>query len=309
MTFETSITRAAGPNGERLVGPLRMPAQMLAEQEYAGHTSVHDDETAAKLGLAGAPIEGPTHFSQFDPLAVEQWGQAWFERGCVSSHFLNMVVGGEEVRAALEPVTASLARIEAEKADGTPVLSGTASIGTDDTTELDERRRRALEDPGALFIVDQLEIGMQVAVEAPVTMGFEDHNGNLYPFTLDQKLARITELSTWYTADGDSPWGRPIVPTEMISVIAHQSNAHFPVRGPAIGLFVDLEVRYVDGPVFVGQPYRVEHTIVGIGQSKRVESYWTESRLTDAETGAHAATVLLHQGVFKASFADYPSDG
>jgi hypothetical protein len=29
-----------------------MPAQMLAEQEYAGHASV-DDETAAKLGLAG----------------------------------------------------------------------------------------------------------------------------------------------------------------------------------------------------------------------------------------------------------------
>ena len=58
---------------------MRAPAQMLAEQEYAGHTSVHDDETAAQLGLAGAPIEGPTHFSQIDPLAVERWGQAWFE--------------------------------------------------------------------------------------------------------------------------------------------------------------------------------------------------------------------------------------
>ena len=64
-----------------------------------------------KLGLAGAPIEGPTHFSQIDPLAVERWGQAWFERGCVSSHFLNMVVEGEQVRAALEPVAPTLARI------------------------------------------------------------------------------------------------------------------------------------------------------------------------------------------------------
>jgi len=307
MSFETVITRDSGPSGERLVGPLRAPAQMLAEQEYAGHTSVHDDETAAKLGLAGAPIEGPTHFSQIDPLAVEQWGQAWFERGCVSSHFLNMVVEGEEVRASLEPVTATLARIGAEKSDGTPVLTGTASIGTSDTTELDERRQRSLGDPGALFIVDQLELGMRVAVDEPVTMGFDSHNGNLYPFTLDQKLAKITEASSWYDAGDDSPWGRPIVPTEMLSVIAHQSNAHFPVRGPAIGLFVDLEVRYVDGPVFVGQPYRIEHTIVGIGQSKRVESYWTESTLTDAETGTHAATVLLHQGVFKASYADYPA--
>ena len=303
MSFDTPITRA----GETLAGPLRSPAQMLAEQEYAGHTSVHDDETAAELGLAGAPIEGPTHFSQIDPLAVEHWGQQWFETGCVSAHFLNMVVEGDEVRAALEPTAASSARISAEKADGTPVLTGTASVGRDATTELDERRRRGLEDPGTLHIVDQLELGMTELIDEPVTMGFDDHNGQLYPFTLAQKLAKITESSSWYRAGGDSPWGRPIVPTEMISVIAHRSNAHFPVRGPAIGLFIDLEVRFVDGPVFVDQPYIVEHTLVGIGQSKRVESYWTETTLTDAETGTHAATVLLHQGVFKASYADYPA--
>jgi hypothetical protein len=95
----------------------------------------------------------------------------------------------------------------------------------------------------------------------------------------------------------------------MISVIAHRSNAHFPVRGPAIGLFIDLEVRFVDGPVFVDRPYSVQHTVVGVGQSKRVESYWTESTITDAESGVHAATVLLHQGVFKASYAGYPADG
>ena len=303
MSFETHITR----DGDTLSGPLRAPAQMLAEQEYAGHTSVHDDDTAAKLGLPGAPIEGPTHFSQIDPLAVERWGHAWFERGCVSSHFLNMVVEDEEVRAALMPVSPTLARISAEKADGTPVLAGTASIGCDDVTELDERRQRGLGDPGQLYIVDQLEIGMRERVAKPVTMGFDDHNGNLYPFTLAQKLEHITERSSWYEADGDSPWGRPIVPTEMISVVAHRSNAHFPVRGPAIGLFVDLEVRFVDGPVFVGQPYVIEHALVGVGQTKRVESYWTESTITDAETGVHAATVLLHQGVFKASFADYPA--
>jgi hypothetical protein len=303
MSFDTPIAR----DGDTLTGPLRSPAQMLAEQEYAGHTSVHDDQTAAKLGLAGAPIEGPTHFSQIDPLAVEVWGTTWFERGCVSSHFLNMVVEGEQVRASFEPVGPALARIDATKADGTPVLTGTASIGREDTTELDERRRRGLQDPGQLHIVDQLEIGMRVAVPEPVTMGFDVHNGNLYPFTLAEKLERITERSSWYERDGDSPWGVPIVPTEMISVIAHRSNAHFPVRGPAIGLFIDLEVRFVEGPVFVGRPYRVEHTLVGLGQTRRVESYWTETTLTDAESGVHAATVLLHQGVFKASYAGSPS--
>jgi hypothetical protein len=302
MTFATDI--AIGADGT-LTGPFRAPAQMLADQEYGGHASVHDDAEAAKLGLAGAPIEGPTHFSQFDALAVEHWGQVWFERGCISSHFSNMVVEGEEVQASLTPHGGHSATINAVKHDGTPVLRGTASIGTDTSTELDARRERGLGDPGELYIVDQLEIGMSAA-PVTVTMGFDTHNGALYPFTLGDKLARITERSSWYDPDGGSPWDAPIVPTEMISVLAHQAGAHFPVRGPAVGLFIDLEVRFVEGPVFVGRPYEIRHTLVGIGQSRAVESYWTESTLTDVEQGTPAATVLLHQGVFKASYADYP---
>ena len=305
MTFSTEITRA---DDGSLTGPFRVPAQMLAEQEYGGHTSVHDDAQAAKLGLAGAPIEGPTHFSQFDALAVEHWGSEWFERGCISSHFLNMVVEGEEVAPTLLPTSKNAASIHMVKRDGTPVLAGTATIGTDDQTELDQRRTRGLGDPGDLFIVDQLEIGM-TGDPVNVTMDFDSHNGALYPFTLAQKLERITESSAWYQPDGgvDSPWGTPIVPTEMLSVLAHQAGGKFPVRGPAVGLFIDLEVRFVNGPVFVGRPYRVNHELVGIGQSRAVESYWTESTITDLDSGAHAATVLLHQGVFKASFADYPA--
>jgi hypothetical protein len=301
MTFQSDITH--GGDGT-LTGPFRAPAQMLHDQEYGGHASVHDDAEAAKLGLAGAPIEGPTHFSQFDALAVEHWGQAWFEKGCISSHFLNMVVEGEEVQASLVPNGDHSAAIHSVKADGTPVLNGTASIGSDTSTELDVRRERGLGEPGDLFIVDQLEIGM-TSDPVTVTMGADSHNGPLYPFTLSQKLASITERSSWY--NGESPWGGSIVPTEMLSVLAHQAGAHFPVRGPAIGLFIDLEVRFVAGPVFVGRPYEVRHTLVGIGQSRAVESYWTESTIIDAETGVHAAAALLHQGVFKASYAGYPT--
>lgn len=300
MAFDTPIA---------LVGPLRSPAQMLAEQDIGGQTSVHDDATADRLGLAGAPIEGPTHFSQFDPLGVCVWGQRWFEDGCISAHFLNMVVEGEDVRAALTPQTATGAAISAEKGDGTPVLTGTASVGQDDTTDLDERRLRGVGDPGELHILDQLSIGMSCGQPVDVTMGYDEHNGPLYPFTLAQKLDRITEPCNWYTSDTtDNPWGSPIVPTEMLSVLAHKAGPHLPVRRPSVGLFIDLEVRYVNGPVFVGRPYRIEHAVVGLGQSRRVESYWTETTVTDVESGAHAATVLLHSGVFKASFDGYPSD-
>jgi hypothetical protein len=89
-------------------------------------------------------------------------------------------------------------------------------------------------------------------------------------------------------------------------VLAHKAASGFAVRGPAVGLFVDLEVRYLNGPVFVDEPYELTHTIVGIAQSKRVESYWTETAVTSAVTGVQTATVLLHQGVFKASYAGHP---
>lgn len=79
--FETPLT---------ILGPFRRPVQLLAEKSMNGRASVHDDDAAAALGLLGAPIEGPTHFSQFDPLAYAVWGQRWFERGCISSHFRTM---------------------------------------------------------------------------------------------------------------------------------------------------------------------------------------------------------------------------
>ena len=51
--FDTVIAEQDGV----LSGPLRAPKQMLAAQEYDGHTSIHDDATAQKLGFKGATIE------------------------------------------------------------------------------------------------------------------------------------------------------------------------------------------------------------------------------------------------------------
>src|SRR5271168_2278428 len=113
MTFETTLT---------LRGPLRTPRQMLADQEYGGHASIHDDAIAEKLGFRAGPIEGPTHFSLFPPLMKHIWARAWFERGCLSAHYLNMAVEGEEVRAFVEIPSsgATTTHVWAEKTDGTP---------------------------------------------------------------------------------------------------------------------------------------------------------------------------------------------
>lgn len=289
-----------------LAGPPRAPRQLLDDQTYGGHASLHDAETAGSLGLAGAPIEGPTHFSQFDPLAFAAFGQAWFETGCVSAHFSTMVVEGEEVTASLTPTGAGAARIEATKGDHSRVLTGTATVAASAETEL-EGRLAKLGSPGELFIVDQLALGQRSAAPATVQVDLETANGELYPFSLAEKLAAITEPSGWYLT-GDNPWGRPILPFEMISVLAQKSGSDLAVRGPAIGLFLDLEIRLAGGPLFVGQDYVVEREVVGLSESRRTESYWVRSDLTDAATGAPAASVLLHSGVFKASFAGYPQD-
>ncbi len=297
--FDTPVAR--GDDGT-LTGPWRAPAQMLADQVYDDHLSVHDEANAAALGLAGAPIEGPTHFSQFDPLAVELFSDEWFRTGCISAHFSTMVVEGEEVQARARPTSDHMAEIGAEKADGAPVLSGSISVAPHGETAL-EARLAAMRPAGELQIVDQLRVGLRSSRPRTTSMDLATPNGDLYPFSLESKLARITEPSEWYT--GANPWGRPIVPMEMLSVLANKVGESWPVRQPSLGLFLDLEVRLVDGPVFTDTDYVVEREIAGLSQSRRVESYWTRSTLTNASTGEHTATVLLHSGVFKDSYPGY----
>ncbi|MGA1566600.1 MAG: hypothetical protein ACO39Q_10375 [Ilumatobacteraceae bacterium] len=296
--FPTTIER----DGETLRGPWRHPRQMLGDQAYDGHASVHDDSVAADLGLVGAPIEGPTHFSQFDPIGFELFGDRWFAEGCISAHFENMVVEGEDVQASARLVRPGVAEAEAVKRHGDRVLTASMTVGNSPTL-LDERLAAAqAREPGDLFIIDRLERGMTSGPH-DATMTMDERNGDLYPFSLAQKLSAITEPSPWFR-DG-SPWGPPIVPTEMLSVMAHRAGASMPVRGPSIGLFIDLEVRRL-APVLVDDPLSVTHEVVALGQSRRVESYWTRSTIR-TDLGDAVATVLLHQGIFKASYEGYPS--
>ena len=238
------------------------------------------------------------------------WGDRWFGHGCISAHFLNMVVEGEEVSATVTtpgPGAASV-RIDAAKADGTPVLTGTASLGPDHgETELSARLERARSrPPERLVILDQLEVGQKGAVTDVVSTDPDVDYGDLYPFTLLQKLDTITESLRWHDPDAgvDSPWGRAVVPMEMLSVLANSGSkgAGFRVRQPSLGLFIDLEVRALGTPVLVGREYRVEREIVALGESRRTESYWTRSTLVDDDTDEPTAEVLLHNGVFKDSY-------
>ena len=307
-----------------LCGPLRQPRQMLAHQVYDGHKSIHDDDMAAGLGLRAGPIEGPTHFSQFDPLLHALFGRAWFETGCISAHYQTMVVEGEQVRAFVQQPAAGerFTRIWAEKRDGTPVLTGTASVGRaagqgGQGSEITQRIAK-LRPSTQLVINRDLRVG-QVGAGNPerVRMGFDQHMGPHYPFTLADKLAVITEPCTWYTPEGGpaSPWGRAIIPIEMISVLLGSSmdQAGFRGRGPAVGLFAGQEIRLIQGPLFVDHPYELERKIVALSESARTESVWVRTRIFDGDILDGGARVLvgemiLNSATLKASYAAYDDE-
>lgn len=309
MSFETPIA---------LCGPLREPQQMLAEQEYDSHSSIHDDDMAEKLGFRAGPIEGPTHFSQFVPLLAQIWGNDWFERGCFSAHFRNMVVEGEAVRAFVEQPAPGATRVRAwaEKADGTPVLEASASLGSDPSPGSDqeetqeatllEERMAKLRPPEKLVILSDQHAGMTGAKDERVCMEPDQHMGLLYPFSLNQKLACITEPSPWY-AGAASPWGRAIIPLEMVSVLAEYSSheAGFPVKQPVVGLFADQQIRMIDGPLFVGEAYLLRREIVALSESKRTESSWVRTRIYDADGEHLKAEMLLNHAHLKQSFPGY----
>lgn len=298
-----------------LCGALRSPKQMLAHQSYDGHKSIHDDAMAADLGLRAGPIEGPTHFSQFDPLLHHLFGQAWFETGCISAHYQNMVVEGEEVRAFVElpEPGARFTRIWAEKRDGTPVLMGTASVGAPDGNVTEIQQRIAKLRPAAQLVINRdLRVGQRGARPEKITMGFDQHMGDHYPFTLADKLAVITEPCAWYTAEGGaaSPWGRAIIPFEMISVLlgSTSAEAEFRGRGPAVGLFAGQEIRLIAGPLFVDQAYELEREIVALSESARTESVWVKTRVFEAGSRKLVAEMILNGATMKASYAAYESE-
>src|SRR3984893_9607475 len=303
--FETIITETP----DFLVGPWRQPHQMLNTQVYDSHASIHDDATAQKLGFQGGTIEGPTHFSQFAPLCERIWGRAWFETGCLSAHYRNPAFEGEEVQANIEkpkPGERTCA-IGMTKRDGTEILRGTASVGGDGSETALSRRLGELQPLTDPVILADLKVGMKTPRQT-VRMDFDQHMGDLYPFSLAQKLKVITEPSAYYSQELN-PWGRAIIPMEMLSVLFQYRarEDRLPVRGPAVGLFADQEIRLLRGPIFVGESYTTEREVVALSGSRRTESLWVRTSVF-ASGDAPVASMLLNLASIKDSYANYEGE-
>jgi len=304
--FETVITETA----DGLVGPWRRPHQMLHAQVYDSHASIHDDATAQKLGFRGGTIEGPTHFSQFAPLCERLWGNAWFETGCISAHYRNPSFDGEEVQAMIARPAAGQTQcsIQMVKRDGTEVLRGTASVdGAELPTALDRRltELKPLADP---VILRDVKVGMKTGRQS-VRMDFDQNMGELYPFSLAGKLKVITEPSPFYVSTVN-PWGRQVIPIEMLSVLFQYKakQDRLPVRGPAVGLFADQEIKLLGGPLFVGEDYELEREVVALSGSRRTESLWVRTSVFSSKSLTPIASMLLNLASIKDSYTPYADE-
>jgi hypothetical protein len=307
--FETIITETP----DSLVGPWRRPHQMLNAQVYDSHASIHDDATAQKLGFQGGTIEGPTHFSQLAPLCESLWGQSWFETGCISAHYRNPAFAGEEVQAILaKPESGQKhCNIQMVKRDGTEILRGTASVGdVGPPTALDQRltELKPLADP---VILRDIRPGMKTKRQT-VRMDFDQNMGELYPFSLGDKLKVITETSPFYRAENaaGNPWGRPVIPLEMLSVLFQYKSKEdrLPIKGPAVGLFADQEIKLLKGPLFAAQDYELEREVVALSGSRRTESLWVRTSVFELNSPSAVATMLLNLATIKESYSQYSQE-
>ena len=128
--------------------------------------------------------------------------------------------------------------------------------------------------------------------------------------SLTEKLARITENSPWYSDANASPWGRAIIPLEMVSVLAEYSShaAKFPVKGPAVGLFADQEIRLIKGPLFANEPYELDTEVVFLSGSRRTESMWLRTQVYAPGGQDILASMLLNVASLKDSYANYAGE-
>jgi hypothetical protein len=196
------------------------------------------------------------------------------------------------------------------KRDGTEVLRGTASVGDGGAaTALDQRltELKPLADP---VILHDVKVGMKTARQI-VRMGFDQNMGELYPFSLGDKLKVITEPSPYYRREEESanPWGRPIIPIEMLSVLFQYRSRddRLPIKGPAVGLFADQEIRLIRGPLFVGEDYETEREVIALSGSRRTESLWVRTTVF-ANDDLPVAKMLLNLASIKDSYAPYAQE-
>ena len=277
-----------------LIGALRAPVNPMRKAEG----SIHDEDEARKLGFRGGLVAGSIHMEQLAPLLVRAFGDAFLERGTISLYFLTPTLHGEEVRAvdAEPPEASDGAQVEAwmEKADGTRICEGTASLGSPAEPSFLHARKLDEHAVGELRILSGAKPGDAFRV---VDTSVPHEN-------LDGRLKVITEPMHYYIDDAD--WGGrvPTAPNQVNALMA-PANAYLrEMRAGAIGLYGAIELRSVNGPMLVDTPYRAGGTLLHAGDTPKTEYLWFDT-WADDEAGQRIVEMRMMLRFMKASSKKY----
>jgi hypothetical protein len=255
-----------------------------------GKGSIHDDETAKKLGMRGGAVVGIVHLNLFPPLILKAFGQRWFEKGSLSIYYTYAMLDGEQVRGimGIPPDKKQDVQVEAraESKDGNTVATGTIAVGEPDELSYIQALELKNAEPGELRILSGLKAG-----DALPSRDFV-----ITRQMVDRALETITDTLDWYK--GDSPWGGAIAPP---SLMHRAMNINPPRSEEAVGFFGATELRNVNGPAKVDVPYRSGGKITCLGTSSKTEFYWIDTYLDEAETGKRVAEMRHMTRLMKAS--------
>jgi hypothetical protein len=239
--------------------------------------SIHNDAVASKLGFKGGTVPGSIHMDQFAPLLVELWGEAWFERGDISTYFTQATVDNERVRCTVEPgEERALLRMFNEPGD--LICEGTASLSRPDAGSELARRMEMQEpvQPGRLRILGDIQIGDEHH-DLPVRITREG---------LERALTTITEALPAYAERG-------VLPPSQVVHMAHLTRAAvMEKQKPAVGLFGALQVQHLGGPLLAETDYAARTRILKLTESPRTENAWYEVIFRDPKRAEDVGSVL-----------------
>ncbi|MFW9948980.1 MAG: hypothetical protein ACFFKA_02495 [Candidatus Thorarchaeota archaeon] len=260
--------------------------------------SIHDDSIAKSVGMRGGTIPGTIHLSLFGPVALEIFGNRWFEKSTLSLYYTYATTDRERVRAimALPPEGVEDTQVEAkiELIDGHIVAQGTISIGNPAQLSYLQAIDLKNSPQNELRILSHLKPGL----EMPSKEFLISHKDAI------KGLDWICDPLDYYKSK--SPWGPPILsPTAMYGAMALGADWLDSHNIDAVPFYGATEIKNINGPVKVGVLYKVSGTIVCVGVSSKTEFFWYDSVLEDKESGQQIAKMRHLNRFMKASSALY----
>jgi hypothetical protein len=266
-----------------ILGELRLGRNTAAAQKG----SIHDDDTAARLGFKGGTVAGSLHMDQFVPLLLRLFGEDWRRSGNVSLYFRQATVDGEPVRACARPGD-SHARLWMENERGELISEGTASAGGPDLeTELAARLAgQARAAPGSLRILAWAKVGDEVTgVSARA-------DGDL----VRRRLETIPETVPEYSAQPAH-----LAPSLAVNLYRGAQTALFRLAGRAVGLFGAIELQSLTGPLLADTDYQCRARILALSESPKTENVWYQAWAADPVTGEDVGWLIMYLRFMKAS--------